>query len=121
MTQLITPQFIDNRTLYEVRERPCRTYSWKVFILSNIIAEIPWQTVMAVLFFGCWYYPLGLYHNATVTEQVNERAAFVYLLLWSFMIFCSTFAQLVAVVMPDAATGVNISSLLYSLSLIFSG
>lgn len=37
------PNFVVQRSLYEVRERPSKTYSWKVFILSNIVVEIPWS------------------------------------------------------------------------------
>jgi hypothetical protein len=29
--------------MYEVRERPAKTFSWKVFVLSNILVEIPWS------------------------------------------------------------------------------
>jgi len=47
------PHFVTQRDLYEVRERPSKTYSWKVFILSNIIVEIPWNTLMAIIMFFC--------------------------------------------------------------------
>lgn len=121
IVQLIMPQFLINRTLYESRERPSRTYSWKVFVLSNIISEIPWQTLMAFVYFVTWYYPLGMYRNAIAADQLHERGGLTFLLLWSFMIFCSTFSQMVGTVMPDASTGVNVAQLLHSLSLIFSG
>lgn len=121
LVQLIMPQFLVNRTLYELRERPSRTYSWKIFVLSNIIAEIPWQTLMSVIFFVTWYYPLGLHRNAMTMDQVHERGGLMFLLLWSYMIFCSTFAQMFGTIVPDAPTGVNISSLFYVLSLISCG
>jgi len=43
LVQQIMPNFVTQRSLYEVRERPSKTYSWKVFILSNIVVEIPWS------------------------------------------------------------------------------
>lgn len=43
LVQQIMPNFVTQRSLYEVRERPAKTYSWKVFILSNIVVEIPWS------------------------------------------------------------------------------
>lgn len=119
--QLIMPRFVDNRTLYEIRERPSKTYSWQVFILSNVIAEIPAQTVMAILLFATWYYPVGMYRNAIATAELNGRGGLMFLLLWSYTLFCSTFTQMVATIMPDPATGVNIASLLYNLSQIFCG
>ena len=115
------PQFLENRALYELHERPSRTYSWAVFILSNIISELPWQIVLAAIQFVTWYYPLGMYRNALATEQLAQRSGLMFLIIWSYMTFSSTFSQMVVCIMPDAATGVNISALLYSLSLIFCG
>jgi ATP-binding cassette subfamily G (WHITE) protein 2 (PDR) len=39
------PFFVTQRSLYEVRERPSKTYSWKAFMVANIAVEIPWNTV----------------------------------------------------------------------------
>ncbi|MCJ1270047.1 hypothetical protein MMC22_009941 [Lobaria immixta] len=121
LVQLVMPQFLENRALYEVHERPSRTYSWAVFIISNIIAELPWQTVLAILQFVTWYYPVGMYKNAISTDQVVQRGGLMFLILWSYMIFSSTYSQMIVTIMPDAATGINVSALLYSLSLIFCG
>ncbi|ERF69401.1 hypothetical protein EPUS_05946 [Endocarpon pusillum Z07020] len=121
LVQLIMPRFLENRTLYELSERPSRTYSWAVFVMSNIISELPWQTLLAVIQFTTWYYPLGMYRNALAAHHLNERGGLMFLLIWSYMLFSSTFSQMVVTIMPDAATGINISALLYSLSLIFCG
>lgn len=115
------PQFIESRSIYEIREGPSRTYSWVVFIVSNIISEIPWQTLMAVILFVCWYYPVGMYRTALATGALNERGGLVFLLVWSYMIFSSTFSQAIVAAMPDAMTAINIASTLFSLSLIFCG
>jgi len=55
LIQQLMPHFVVQRALYEVRERPAKTYSWKAFMLSNIIAEIPWQSLMAIIMYCCWY------------------------------------------------------------------
>lgn len=41
MVQQSMPQFVIQRSLYEARERPSKVYSWKVFMLSQIIVELP--------------------------------------------------------------------------------
>ncbi|TVY20600.1 ABC transporter CDR4 [Lachnellula arida] len=46
LTQQIMPHFVIQRSLYEVRERPSKTYSWQVFILSNLLVELPWNAMM---------------------------------------------------------------------------
>ncbi|KAI9688528.1 MAG: hypothetical protein M1822_001477 [Bathelium mastoideum] len=121
LVQQITPHFVTQRALYEARERPSKTYSWKAFMLSNILVEIPWNTLMAVLLFLTWYYPIGLYRNAEATHSVHERGALMFLLIWTFLLFTCTFADLAVAGIPDAETAGNLANLAFSLCLIFCG
>ncbi len=121
LCQQIMPHFVTQRALYEVRERPSKTYSWKVFILSNVFVELPWNSLMAVLIFLTWYYPIGLYQNATYDHQVHERGALMFLLIWTFLIFSSTFTNMVIAGVDTAETAGNIANLMFSLALIFCG
>jgi ATP-binding cassette subfamily G (WHITE) protein 2 (PDR) len=121
LIQQIMPHFVTQRALYEVRERPAKTYSWKIFMLSNIFVELPWQTLMSVIMFFCWYYPVGMYQNAVPTNAVAERGALFFLLVWIFMIFTSTFAHMCIAAVDTAEEGGNYANLLFSLSLIFCG
>jgi hypothetical protein len=70
------PRFVLQRSLYEVsdgglviigckanqaeqvRERPSKVYSWIAFILANIIVEIPYQIMLGVLVYSCYYYAI---------------------------------------------------------------
>ena len=65
------PHFVTQRDLYEVRERPAKTYSWMAFIASNIIVELPWNTLMSAIMYFCWYYPVGFYTNAEPSNAVT--------------------------------------------------
>lgn len=121
LCQQIMPMFVTQRALYEVRERPAKTYSWQAFMISNIFVELPWNTVMSVLMYVCWYYPIGLYRNARPTDSVNERAGLMFLLVWVFLLLASTFAHLVIAGVESAETAGNIVTLLFSLCLIFCG
>ncbi|KAL1851111.1 Multidrug resistance protein [Paecilomyces lecythidis] len=121
LVQGIMPLFVTQRSLYEVRERPSKTYSWKVFMLSNILGEIPWNLLSATLLFFCWYYPIGLYKNAEPTNAVTERGGLMWLLVLSFLMFTSTFAHMVIAGIDSAETGGNIANLMFSLCLIFCG
>ncbi|KAL8941518.1 MAG: hypothetical protein Q9216_002200 [Gyalolechia sp. 2 TL-2023] len=121
LTQQIMPHFVTQRALYEVRERPSKTYGWKVFMLSNIIVELPWQTIMAAIMFFCWYYPIGMYKNAIPENQVAERGALMFLLVLAFMLFASTFTDMVVAGMESSETAGNVGQLLFSLTLIFCG
>ncbi|SCO92613.1 probable ABC1 transport protein [Fusarium oxysporum] len=121
LVQQSMPQFVIQRSLYEARERPSKVYSWKVFMLSQIIVEIPWNSLMAVIMYFCWYYPVGLYNNAKAADQVTERGALVFLFLLMFLIFTGTFSTLVMAGFETSEAGANIANLMYMLCLIFCG
>jgi ATP-binding cassette, subfamily G (WHITE), member 2, PDR len=121
LVQQVHPHFVTQRELYEARERPSKAYSWKAFILANIIVEIPWQTLMAVVIYFSWYYPIGLWHNAEATNAVHLRGAQMFLFILQFMIYASTFANATIAGISTAEGGGNLSNLLFSISLIFCG
>ena len=121
LTQQILPHFVTQRALYESRERPSKTYSWQVFMLSNIVVELPWNTLMSIIIYFCFYYPIGMYRNAIPDGQVHERGALMWLLIWTFLLFTSTFTDMIVAGIDNAETAGNIGNLLFSLTLIFCG
>ncbi|KAF7555659.1 hypothetical protein G7Z17_g1989 [Cylindrodendrum hubeiense] len=121
IVQQSIPQFVIQRSLYEARERPSKVYSWKVFMLSQIIVEIPWNSLMAVFMYFSWYYPVGLYRNAEPTGDVTERGALVFLFLFMFMIFAGTFSTFMVSGFEAAEAGGTLADLLFTLCLIFCG
>jgi ATP-binding cassette subfamily G (WHITE) protein 2 (PDR) len=121
LVQQIMPHFVTQRALYEVRERPSKTYSWQVFMLSNIVVELPWNSLMAVIIFGTWYWPIGMHHNAQNAGQFTERTGLMFLLIWAFLMFTSTFTDMIIAGVESAENGGNIANLMFSLCLIFCG
>jgi ATP-binding cassette, subfamily G (WHITE), member 2, PDR len=109
------PRFVVQRSLYEVRERPSKSYSWGAFIFGNILVEIPYQIFLAILCWAAWYYPVFGRH------QSSETQGLMLLFAIQFMVFSSTFAHMVIAAMPDAETAGNIATLLFSLMLTFNG
>ncbi|ORY64165.1 ABC-2 type transporter-domain-containing protein [Pseudomassariella vexata] len=114
LVQQMQPLFITQRSLYEVRERPSKAYSWQAFLLANIIVEIPYQIVTAVLVYACIYYPIAGIQDAS-------RQGLVLLMMIQFLIYTSTFAHMTIVALPDADTAGAIVSLLTMMSVIFCG
>jgi ATP-binding cassette subfamily G (WHITE) protein 2 (PDR) len=121
LVQQSMPQFVIQRSLYEVRERPSKVYSWKIFMLSQLIVELPWNSLMAVIMFFGWYYPVGLYQNASDAGQTTERGALMFLLLLAFLIFTATFSTMIIAGFETAEGGANVANLLFMLCLIFCG
>ncbi|KAL4938956.1 hypothetical protein BDV06DRAFT_231366 [Aspergillus oleicola] len=121
LIQQIMPHFVAQRDLYEVRERPAKTYSWKAFMLSNILVELPWNSLMSLIMFLCWYYPVGLYHNAQPTDDVALRGAQMWLFIWTFLLFSSTFAHFMIAGFDSAENAGNVGNLLFTFCLLFCG
>lgn len=119
--QQIMPHFVTQRNLYEARERPSKTYSWQVFMISNIVVELPWNTLVSFFLFACWYYPIGLYHNAEPTDSVTLRGAQMWLFIWTFLLFSSTFAHFMIAGFESAENAGNTGNMLFMLCLLFCG
>lgn len=115
------PLFVVQRSLYEARERASRTYAWPVFVLANIAVELPWNTLAAAVIFAPFYYLVGMDRNARPTGAIGARGGLMFLLIWSFMMFESTFADMVIAGLPTADLGAVVALLLFAMGLIFCG
>ncbi|GLA21539.1 hypothetical protein AnigIFM62618_011208 [Aspergillus niger] len=121
LSEQIMPQFIEQRDVYEARERPSRMYEWKVLMLSNLVIEIVWNSLMAVVAYFCWYYPIGLYQNAIATHQIASRGCLMFLFTWAFMMFTSTFTHTLIAGMDSADSAGSVGNLCYMLCITFCG
>lgn len=108
------PRFVAARSLYEVRERPSRSYSWAAFLLANVLVEIPYQLFIGVIVYAGFTYPvLGILSS--------ERQGLILLFFLQYFIWLSTFAHMVVAALPDAETGAEVAIIMFILSLVFSG
>ncbi len=114
LVQQIMPRFVIQRSLYEVRERPSKAYSWAAFIIANITVEVPWQMLLGILVYASYFY--GIFG-----VQSAERQGLILLFCMQFFVFASTFAQMLIAALPDAETAGNIATLMFSLILTFNG
>ncbi|KAM0430113.1 hypothetical protein ACHAPT_006119 [Fusarium lateritium] len=114
IVQQIQPHFVTQRALYEVRERPSKAYSWKAFMIANVVVEIPYQILTGILIFATFYYPI-------VGIQSSARQGLVLLFMIQLLLYASSFAQMTIAALPDALTASGIVTLLVLLSLTFCG
>ncbi|TDL30143.1 hypothetical protein BD410DRAFT_780681 [Rickenella mellea] len=105
--------FIDFRNVYEIRERPSRMYSWTALITSQILVELPWNMLGAVLFFFCWYWTVGF---------DSHRAGYTFL-AYCVVLPCyyTTIAQAVAAMAPNAVIANLLFSTLFTFVVTFNG
>lgn len=109
------PKFVVQRSLYEVRERPSKAYSWAAFIIANVLVEIPWQVLAGVVSWACYYFPV---YGA---NQAPHRQGLMLLFTIQFFVFTSTFATFIISALPDAETGGTIATLMFMMTLVFNG
>ncbi|KAK7449547.1 hypothetical protein CaCOL14_013316 [Colletotrichum acutatum] len=121
MVQQIMPVFVSQRTMYEARERPAKSYSWVAFMGANVIVEMFWNSIMAIFSFLFWFYPMRLDRNAEWTDSVHSRGVTLFLICWVFFLFSSTFAHLMIAGLGSAEVAGGIMNLLFILMFAFCG
>ncbi|KAG1807446.1 ABC-2 type transporter-domain-containing protein [Suillus subaureus] len=113
ITQQLQSVYIDIRSIYEVRERPSRMYSWTALATSQILVEIPWNIFCSSLFFLCWYWTVGFATN---------RAGYTYLMYGVvFPLYYTTIAEAVGAMAPNAVIASLLFSTVFSFVVIFNG
>ncbi|RGP60268.1 ABC transporter cdr4 [Fusarium sporotrichioides] len=114
LVQQIMPKFIMLRTIYEVREKHSNMYSWVVLILSNILVEIPYHIALGVMTFATFNYTVfGI--------RSPQDQGLVLLFFTYFYMLIGTFAIMITAPLPDATTAGRITTVLFSMMLLFAG
>ncbi|ONH74626.1 Multidrug resistance protein CDR1 [Pichia kudriavzevii] len=121
LVQQMLPLYITQRSIYEVRERPSKTFSWWVFLAAQVTAEFPWNLICGTISYFCWYYPIGLQNNASVTHTTAERGALTWLLIVGFFNYASSLGLMCIAGVEQEQNGANISNLLFTMCLNFCG
>ena len=66
----VVPKFYSNRALWEARELPSRIYGWVAFCTANVVAEIPFAILGAIVYWALWYWPTGLPTDSSTSGYV---------------------------------------------------
>ncbi|XBW37937.1 hypothetical protein QEN19_003519 [Hanseniaspora menglaensis] len=119
--QQYLPIFAAQRDLYEARERPSRTFSWKAFILAQMSAEFPCNFLAGAIGFLCFYYPVGIYKNASVDGQLSERSGLFFMYSVAYFIWIGSMSSMVAAPFDDPQAGGNLANLMFTMSIMFNG
>ncbi|CAR28015.1 ZYRO0D11836p [Zygosaccharomyces rouxii] len=121
LLQQYLPLYVQQRNLYEARERPSRTFSWFAFIVSQIFIEVPWNILAGTVAFFCYYYPIGFYRNASESHQLHERGALFWLFSTAYYVWIGSMGLLANSFIEHDVAAANLASLCYTLALSFCG
>ncbi|CAD6975871.1 unnamed protein product, partial [Tilletia controversa] len=113
LAQQLQPVIINLRSLYEVRERPSKMYSWPVAVTAYLIGEVPWNLIGSTLFWAPWFWMIRF--------PGGQRAVFNWGLIQIFSLYWSTFATALAVISPNPLIASVLFSTFFSFVIIFCG
>ncbi|CCF58498.1 hypothetical protein KAFR_0E03460 [Kazachstania africana CBS 2517] len=121
LIQQYLPTFVQQRDLYEARERPSRTFSWKAFFCAQILAEVPWNFLTGTLAYVIFYYEIGFYNNASEAGQLHERGALFWLFSCAYFVYIGSFALAAISFLEVADNAAHLVSLLFTMAMSFCG
>ncbi|CAE6444379.1 unnamed protein product [Rhizoctonia solani] len=96
----VEPMFIMARMIF-IRESSSRMYSQIVFALGQLMAEMPYSVLCAVVYFLLFYFPAGF-------NPASDRAGYHFFMILVTEMFSVTLGQMLAALTPS----VYIASLL---------
>lgn len=114
---IIQPRVIQQRTLYESREKQSKIFGWFPWVFGLIVTEMPWMFMSCVLSWTTWYliaFPVG-----QMTDPQHGGAFFTMDILYFFWI--AGFAQFIGVLCPTAESAALLNSVPLGLMAAFAG
>ncbi|KAJ5949763.1 hypothetical protein N7454_001347 [Penicillium verhagenii] len=70
------PFFLQNRDIFETREKKSKTYHWIAFIGAQAVTEIPYLIICATLYFVCFYFTAGFPIASSISGQYYLQMIF---------------------------------------------
>ncbi|KAI9214566.1 hypothetical protein DS838_000516 [Geotrichum bryndzae] len=104
-----------SRNLYEVREAASNTFHWAHLLLSQFLAELPYNIFFSTLLFCCFYFTIKYDTSASVAGYFY----LVYCVIFQF--FHVSFSLAVLYFSPNAPAASIIGALLFSFMIAFCG
>ncbi|KAG9089211.1 hypothetical protein FS749_001533 [Ceratobasidium sp. UAMH 11750] len=89
----VEPMFIMARMIF-IRESSSRMYSQIVFALGQLMAEMPYSVLCAVVYFLLFYFPAGF-------QSAPDRAGYHFFLILITEVFSVTLGQMLAALTPN--------------------
>ncbi|KAJ6151805.1 hypothetical protein N7470_006933 [Penicillium chermesinum] len=77
------PFFLQNRDIFETREKKSKTYHWIAFIGAQTVTEIPYLIICATLYFVCFYFTVGFPTASSISGHFYLQMIFYELLYTS--------------------------------------
>ncbi|PQE32262.1 ABC-2 type transporter protein [Rutstroemia sp. NJR-2017a WRK4] len=110
----LQPLFLERRDIYETREKKSKMYSWIAFTFGNVVSELPYLAICAVLYFVCWYYTVGF-------PSDSNKAGAVFFVMLCYEFVYTGIGQFVAAYAPNATFASLVNPLVIGVLVSFCG
>lgn len=105
---MLVPEFVGatalrfhlNKQLWETREYPARIYGSVAFTTAQIIPEIPFAFLGAIIYYVLFYFPIGL--------PSGEPAGYTFLMIILFHLYATSWGQWITALTPNYSIAANI-------------
>ncbi|KAF9003771.1 hypothetical protein BDZ89DRAFT_1080859 [Hymenopellis radicata] len=112
----IEPLFISNRRIF-IRESSSRIYSPYIFALGQLIGELPYNTMCALVYWVLMVYPTGFGKGSAGTSGTG----FQLLVILFFFMFGVSLGQLIAALSPSVQVAVLFNPFISLVLVTFCG
>ncbi|KAL2819862.1 ABC-2 type transporter-domain-containing protein [Aspergillus cavernicola] len=109
----ISMKFIMNRDLWKAREGPSGVYGWVAFCTAQILSEIPYAIISAVIFFVLYYFTVGL--------PLGFAAGYSFLMFFLFFLFATSWGQWIAALSADSMVAATLMPFFIIMCELFNG
>ncbi|KAL3471230.1 ABC-2 type transporter-domain-containing protein [Aspergillus californicus] len=109
----ISMRFIMNRDLWKAREGPSGVYGWVAFCTAQIVSEIPYAVISAVVFFVLYYFIVGL--------PLGFAAGYSFLMFFLFFLFATSWGQWIAAISADSMVAATLMPFFIIMCELFNG
>ncbi|KAF9889523.1 hypothetical protein FE257_007233 [Aspergillus nanangensis] len=109
----ISMRFIINRDIWKAREGPSGVYSWVAFCTAQIVSEIPYAIIGAVVFYVLYYFLVGL--------PLGFAAGYSFLMFFMFFLFATSWGQWIAALSADSMVAATLMPFFIIMCELFNG
>ncbi|KAL4923788.1 putative ABC multidrug transporter [Aspergillus undulatus] len=109
----ISMRFIMNRDLWMAREGPSGAYGWVAFCTAQIVSEVPYAIISAVIFFVLYYFTVGL--------PLGFAAGYSFLMFFLFFLFATSWGQWIAALSADSMVAATLMPFFIIMCELFNG
>ncbi|KAF9341801.1 hypothetical protein BGZ91_002056 [Linnemannia elongata] len=113
MCNMVEPRFHTERQWF-YRHQASKFYSWRPFVISIVVIELPYILLSSAIFFCVFYWTVGFVQDSIST-------LYTFLMVFFFTVFATTLGQAIAAWTPSTQVAALLNPFVFSTLNLFCG